>query len=212
MRAVENMRFGNLQALEARDSAARPPVFRRGRTGSGSTELKPATVTEIRRRTNDLLAKADECVARQNPRDAQPDRIDDAMPVWRSPSLNGHTNIMETAPPAHDPCDVSISHVTMKVSSSGLAGVNPRSNQWRLLAIVLGGALLVLFIQSFEPTKVLFANDGPLGALAAECNRLPARFTGTWRGLALSSAEPAPVAAPTFLHDSGDDSPSAALP
>jgi hypothetical protein len=67
-RAVENMRFANLKALEARDSADRPPVFRRGRNGSGSQELKAATVSEIRRSTDNLLAKAGECVARQKAR------------------------------------------------------------------------------------------------------------------------------------------------
>lgn len=84
----------------------------------------------------------------------------------------------------------------MRASSPPAPGANPRANQWKLLAIVLGATLLVLFIQSFEANKILFANDGPLGALAAECNRLPARFTGTWRGLAWLGGA-APVAAPT---------------
>jgi hypothetical protein len=96
-RAVENMRFGNLQALEARDSSARPPVFRRGRTGSGSTELKAATLTEIRRRTNDLLTKAGECVARQKAGCQQNDKLMRAESLAETPSRNGHTNIMETA-------------------------------------------------------------------------------------------------------------------
>jgi hypothetical protein len=67
-RAVGNMRFANLKALEARDSADKPPVFRRGCNGSGSQELKAATVSEIRRSTDHLLAKAGECVARQKAR------------------------------------------------------------------------------------------------------------------------------------------------
>jgi hypothetical protein len=85
----------------------------------------------------------------------------------------------------------------MRASPTVAANGKPRSNQWRLLAILLGGALLVLFIQSFEFNKVLFANDGPLGALMAECNRLPGRFTGTWRCLAWLGGV-APVAAPTI--------------
>jgi hypothetical protein len=85
----------------------------------------------------------------------------------------------------------------MRVSSSVAANANPRSNQWKLLGILLGGALLVLFFQSLESHEVLFANDGPLGALTAESNRLPGRFTGTWRGLAWLGGA-APVAAPTI--------------
>jgi hypothetical protein len=85
----------------------------------------------------------------------------------------------------------------MRVIPPVAGNAKPRSNQWKLLAILLGGALLVLFIQSFEAREVLFANDGPLGALSAECNRLPGRFTGTWRNLAWLGGA-APVAAPTL--------------
>ena len=66
-----------------------------------------------------------------------------------------------------------------------------------LLAGVLGAALAVLFYKSFQPHQVLFANDGPLGAMAAECNRLPGRFFGTWRNFSWIGSE-APSAAPSL--------------
>ena len=66
-----------------------------------------------------------------------------------------------------------------------------------LFAGVLGAALAVLFYRSFLPHQVLFANDGPLGAMVAECNRLPGRFFGTWRNISWIGVE-APSAAPTL--------------
>jgi hypothetical protein len=71
------------------------------------------------------------------------------------------------------------------------------ANDFVLFAGVLGAALAVLFFQSFQPDQVLFANDGPLGAMVAECNRLPGRFFGTWRNLWWIGVE-APSAAPTL--------------
>jgi hypothetical protein len=70
-------------------------------------------------------------------------------------------------------------------------------NYLLLFAGVLGAALAVLFYRSFQPHQVLFANDGPLGAMVAECNRLPGRFFGTWRNLWWIGAE-GPSAAPSF--------------
>jgi hypothetical protein len=67
----------------------------------------------------------------------------------------------------------------------------PLSNHWLLLGL-LGLALLLLFAKSLEPNQILFANDSPLGARSAECNRLPGRFTGTWSDLSwLGGAGPA---------------------
>jgi hypothetical protein len=96
-RAVENMRFGKLQALEARDLQDKTPVFRMGRNGSGSSELKGATVTEIRRRTDDLLAKAGECVARQKAGCAQHDRSIGAEPDGGTLSRNGRAEAGRTS-------------------------------------------------------------------------------------------------------------------
>jgi len=70
-------------------------------------------------------------------------------------------------------------------------------NYLLLLAGLLGAVLAVLFCRSFLPHQVLFANDIPLGALLAECNRLPGRFFGTWRNLSWLGME-APSAAPTL--------------
>ncbi len=65
------------------------------------------------------------------------------------------------------------------------------------MAGLLGVVLAVLFHQSFAPHQILFANDGPLGVLKADCNRLPDRFAGTWRELAWLGNE-APAASPTI--------------
>ena len=48
-----------------------------------------------------------------------------------------------------------------------------------LLALVLG----FLFCRSFVPQDVLFSNDGPLGGLVTEENRLPQGFLGIWADL-----------------------------
>jgi hypothetical protein len=69
------------------------------------------------------------------------------------------------------------------------------TNYLLLLAGVLGAALAALFYKSFLPHQVLFANDGSLGAMMAECNHLPGRFLGTWRNLWWIGTE-APAAAP----------------
>ena len=94
IRAVQNMHFGNLQALEARDSTDKPPVFRRGCNGSGSEELKAATISEIRRRTDPLLAKADDCVARQRANNGHTSRPMNSDPAAGGPSRN--VNALET--------------------------------------------------------------------------------------------------------------------
>ena len=70
-------------------------------------------------------------------------------------------------------------------------------NYLLLLIGLLGGTLAVLFFRSFLPHQILFANDGPLGSMVAECNRLPGRFFGTWRNNSWVGAE-APTAAPTI--------------
>ena len=54
------------------------------------------------------------------------------------------------------------------------------SRPWLWLAVLLGGALVVLFCRSFQPGEVLFVNDTTLGQMKAAPNRLPAAFTGVW--------------------------------
>jgi hypothetical protein len=98
MRAVQNMRFANLKALEARDSAAKPPVFRQGSNGSGSRELKAATVSEIRRATDHLLAQASDCVARQRARNGAIAKPFNSEAVPGAASRNGRVDLLEAAP------------------------------------------------------------------------------------------------------------------
>jgi len=66
--ADSNMKFGKLQAMEAKTLDGRVPFFRRGSDGSGSAELKPETLSKIRDATNHLVARANERLARQSSR------------------------------------------------------------------------------------------------------------------------------------------------
>jgi len=43
--------------------------------------------------------------------------------------------------------------------------------------------LIALFHRSFRPEQVVFANDGPLGAVTQQSLRLPSAFTGVWYDL-----------------------------
>jgi len=64
-RAESNMRFGKLQAMEARALNGGSRLFRRGVDGSGVSELKPETLAQIRAATRDIMARANESLARQ---------------------------------------------------------------------------------------------------------------------------------------------------
>lgn len=44
----------------------------------------------------------------------------------------------------------------------------------------LAGVLAILFFQSFNPSQVLFSNDGPLGAVNAAAGAQPSGFKGLW--------------------------------
>ena len=48
---------------------------------------------------------------------------------------------------------------------------------------ILGVILGCLFLRSFDPAWVVFANDGPLGAMMAERGRLPEALFGSWADL-----------------------------
>jgi hypothetical protein len=85
----------------------------------------------------------------------------------------------------------------MRAVPAGPANSRSSSNQWLVLAALLGATLGVLFYQSFEPHQILFANDAPLGFLKSEQNRLPSRFAGCWHNLAWLGNE-GPAAAPTI--------------
>jgi hypothetical protein len=60
-RAVRNMRFSELRALEIRERPSEEGLtsFRRGASGGGKAELQPATVEAIHRSTSDLIQRAD---------------------------------------------------------------------------------------------------------------------------------------------------------
>jgi hypothetical protein len=85
----------------------------------------------------------------------------------------------------------------MSAPSVALANTRPNYARWWPMTGLLALVLAVLFHKSFVPHQILFANDGPLGFLTADCNRLPARFTGTWRDLGWLGGE-APSASPTI--------------
>jgi hypothetical protein len=82
----------------------------------------------------------------------------------------------------------------MRTASTATGYSKQSFRPWFLLGL-LGAVLLVLFYKSLDPHQILFANDFPLGALKADCNRLPDRFAGTWRNLAWLGGE-APAASP----------------
>lgn len=71
-RAVSNMRFCNLQAMEKEEKNEIHPAnenalfFRRGCSGSGRAELRESTLKEIRERSADLLNKANQLQSTQN--------------------------------------------------------------------------------------------------------------------------------------------------
>jgi hypothetical protein len=64
-RAELNMRFGKLQAMEAQALNGRSRLFRRGIAGSGVSDLKPDTLSQIHDATKDVMARANESLARQ---------------------------------------------------------------------------------------------------------------------------------------------------
>ncbi|MDB6108854.1 MAG: hypothetical protein JWR69_604 [Pedosphaera sp.] len=52
-----------------------------------------------------------------------------------------------------------------------------------LVALLLVSVLVVLFHESFVPGKIIFSNDGPLGAISSAAARLPSGFQGSWLDL-----------------------------
>ena len=74
-----------------------------------------------------------------------------------------------------------LSRIIMNGTQSGNTG-NGRGRFLLLLAL-LGGTLLLMFRQSFLPGYVLFANDGPLGAMKATQSNMPDGFLGVWQCL-----------------------------
>src|SRR6266404_4554146 len=58
-----------------------------------------------------------------------------------------------------------------------------KRRQFLLFILCLAGVLGVLFFQSFEPSKVVFSNDGPLGANHSAAAAEPSGLTGVWTDL-----------------------------
>src|ERR1700674_3807719 len=58
-----------------------------------------------------------------------------------------------------------------------------RDHSFAVFSVCLLGVLLLLFHNSLIPAKVLFSNDGPLGAMHQQAIRLPAAYTGVWYDL-----------------------------
>lgn len=54
---------------------------------------------------------------------------------------------------------------------------------WAITALFFLVLLSILLHGVFLPGHTLFANDGPLGQLMAQCHRMPGRFTGCWEDL-----------------------------
>jgi hypothetical protein len=70
-RAESNMRFSNLQAMESRALNGDSRQFRRGVDGSGALELKSDTLFQIRAATKDVMARANESLARQRTKESR---------------------------------------------------------------------------------------------------------------------------------------------
>lgn len=77
----------------------------------------------------------------------------------------------------------------MKTSRPATGGSSPRLPEYLfrrpllVFLIVLPGVLIFLFWRSFDPSWVLFANDGPLGAQMASQAQVPATLSGAWSDL-----------------------------
>src|SRR5436189_3641483 len=54
---------------------------------------------------------------------------------------------------------------------------------WLKFNLILCFVLGLLFLRSFAPAWVVFANDGPLGGMMAERSQVPETFTGSWADL-----------------------------
>ena len=76
---------------------------------------------------------------------------------------------------------------TKTASTSTAASITPGAGRagWPLLwtALLLAIILCIFFRDSFLPNKVVFANDDPLGIMAAEQTLMPATLKGLWQDL-----------------------------
>src|SRR5882672_4523805 len=78
-----------------------------------------------------------------------------------------------------------------------LTAVSRSRRSFALFALLLALVLAALFFRSFQSQEVPFSNDGPLGGMVAQQNRMPGIMKGFWQDLNwLGAAGPAP--SPTF--------------
>ena len=216
-RAVSNMQFNKMREVEARSlSNEEAFFFRRGCKGSGRAELQPCH--------HGHHSGEDRAIdgAGQRPRVDASSRSSAILPP-RKPRRFAGTPPSKTASP--DGCRPWQNSKFSRRSAFVFLRAARKPNQLHerpnrpelicahprlpgkqtvappadcsVLAGLLGAALAVLFLRSFLPHQILFANDGPLGAMVQECNRLPGRFLGTWRNYLWIGLE-APSAAPTL--------------
>ena len=156
--------------------------------------LKPDTLSRIRAAAKDLVARANNALARQRLKNRS-----DSVPrsAASSVKVESQRRSSETLPAfEHFVIPFTLGTISMRVASAAPRPSKPLYDHWFLLGM-LGLALLLLFSMSLEPHQVLFANDSPLGARHAECNRLPSRFTGTWSDLSWLGGE-GPAASPSI--------------
>jgi Sulfotransferase domain len=84
-RAVSNMQFSKLQALEARDTFKEEVVFfRRGCRGTGQAELQPSTMETIQERGTSLLARANNRVLQQQSLQRNPTSTKTSQIRWQA--------------------------------------------------------------------------------------------------------------------------------
>src|SRR5580704_12876460 len=67
--------------------------------------------------------------------------------------------------------------------SAGTAGSARRKSPLVWAALLLFLSLSLLFWRCYDRDYVHFSNDGPLGAMVAEQNRMPSIMTGMWSDL-----------------------------
>ncbi|MBU6399776.1 MAG: hypothetical protein KGS61_05610 [Verrucomicrobia bacterium] len=88
------------------------------------------------------------------------------------------------------------------MASISVSGSTPRSNRHLSVLVplaLLTAVLVVIFNASFRPDRVLFSNDGPLGALTAYSHVATTFFTGAWHDLNwLGNEEPSVLPNITF--------------
>jgi hypothetical protein len=71
----------------------------------------------------------------------------------------------------------------MNAKGTSVAETHGQGRAIAVAAVCLGLVLACLFLRSFNPAEVIFANDGPLGVLMSQALSVPEAFTGYWMDL-----------------------------